>query len=100
MKTVRSRFPKAKTIAITAQTVAKLLPMDLPPKFSWHESERGHSALRIGSTTHGAEWVVDIYSEKYMCVRIEGKFSEVCTSIPSLVLYFCRMLKVQVGTNA
>jgi len=97
MKTIRSRFPKAKTIAITSQTIAKVLPMDVKPAFSWHESERGHAALRVSSVTNGIPWDVDIYSEKYMCARIAGKFSEVCTSIPSLVIYFCRMLKIQVG---
>jgi hypothetical protein len=96
MKTKRSRFPKAKTIAIASQQIARILPMDVRPSFSWHESERGNSALRMGSTTQGTAWTIDLYSEKYMCVRIAGKFSEVCTSIPSLVIYFCRMLKVQV----
>jgi hypothetical protein len=100
MKTTRSRFPKAKTIAITSRQIAKILPMDVRPKFSWHESERGHAALRVSSITNGSEWSVDLYSEKYMCVRIAGKFSEICTSIPSLVLYFCRVLKVQVGRHA
>lgn len=100
MKTTRSRFPKAKTIALTSQTIARLLPMDVPPTFSWHESDRGHSALRVASTTGGQTWQVDIYSEKYMCCRISGKFSEVCKSIPSLVAYFCRMLKIQVRRNA
>lgn len=99
MKTTRSRFPKAKTIAITSQTIARILPMDTCPKFSWHESERGHAALRVSSVTNGTEWSVDIYSEKYMCARIQGKFSEVCNSVPSLVIYFCRMLKIKVGRH-
>src|SRR5271170_4264200 len=100
MKTTRSRFPKAKTIAMTSQTIAKILPMDVNPMFSWHESERGHAALRLASVTKGVEWSVDIYSPKYLVCRIAGKFSEVCTSIPSLVIYFCKILKIQVGRNA
>lgn len=94
MRDARQRFPKAKTIAITAQTLASLLPKDREPTFSWHESERGHAALRLASKTNGTEWSVDIYSEKYMCVRIGSQSTEICNSIPSLVFYFCRMLKI------
>jgi hypothetical protein len=97
MKATRSKFPKAKTIAITSLQVAKVLPMDVSPTFSWHESERGHAALRVSSITNTMPWNVDIYSEKYMCVRIAGKFSEVCKSIPSLVIYFYRTLKLKMG---
>lgn len=95
MKDARSRFPKAKTIAITARAVASVLPMDQKPKMAWHESERGNSALRVSSKTNGTEWSVDIYSEKYMCVRIGGRYSEICSSVPSLLFYFCRMLNIR-----
>ena len=92
MKVGRTHFPKAKVIAITSQQIVKILPMDVPPTFSWHESERGNSALRVSSATNGVRWTVDLYHARYLVCRIDGKFSEVCKSIPSLVVYFCKAL--------
>jgi hypothetical protein len=97
MKLKRSRFPKAKTIALMSALLAKILPADYPPTAAWHESQAGHAALRLRSATGGVEWTVDIYSEKYMCIQIGGHFSEVCNSVPSLVGYFCRMLDIRIS---
>lgn len=96
MKAMRPKVPKAKSIAITSTTLIKILPMDMKPNLSWHESQAGNTALRIASITAGTKWTVDIYSTRYMCVRIGNHFTEICTSIPSLVNYFCRMLRIKV----
>ncbi len=92
MKATRARFPKAKTIVLVARLAAKLLPADAEPVLTWHKSERGHPALRLASSTDGTKWVLDIYSEKFMCAHIDDRFAEVCNNLPSVVLYFRRML--------
>jgi len=92
MRATRRRFPKAKTIVLVAKLAAKLLPADTRPVASWHESERGHPALRLSASAGGVKWVLDIYSERFMCAHIDDRFPEVCSSVPSAVLYFRRML--------
>jgi hypothetical protein len=99
MKAKRPRVPKGKSVIVVSQTLTRLLPMDKPPDLSWHDSKAGRTAFRLASVTKNTAWTVDIYSPKFMCVRIGNHFSEVCNSIPSVVLYFCRMLKIRIGTH-
>lgn len=89
----RKRLPKPKDIGLIWRALSATLPMT-PPMHGWRESLKGVVNYRISSTTNGKDWFVDTYAGGYYVVTISGQ-TEPCKSIPSLVGFMCRMLRVK-----
>jgi hypothetical protein len=95
MRKSRLRYPQAKDIALVIHALRARVPMDAEVETEWRESDKSVPNLRVKASTQEVPWQVDIYSGHYYVARVGGYPSEVLNSIPSLVLYVLRILRVR-----
>jgi hypothetical protein len=94
MRTIAKRYPRKKDVAITLRTLQACIPMDRKPMGELRFSQSGAPNYRLSCTTNEKMWTVDLYSGQYYVVQVAG-LTEIQNSLPSLVAFLCRMLKVQ-----
>lgn len=101
MRTAKPRYPRKKDVAVVLRAIQSCLPLDREPVCEWRTSQSGAPNYRVNCSTNRKSWTVDIYAGSYMVVQVMGLLTEVQQSVPSLVAYLCRMLKVQrIRSNA
>lgn len=89
----RKRLPKPQDIGLVWRALSTTFPME-PPLHGWRQSLKGVVNYRIQSTTNDRDWSVDIYAGGFFVATINHR-TEPCKSIPSLVVFLCRMLRIK-----
>jgi len=91
-------YPRRQDINLVLNAL-RLIPMDYNLELSWRNSHAGNPNLHVKSQTNEIEWSVDIYPNNFFFVRLDLRMTQVCHSVPSLVGYICRMLRVKPVSN-
>jgi hypothetical protein len=87
-------YPKRREVAFVLRCLQSHIPVDKPPEMFWRRSERGTPNLRVCATTNRTDWLVDIYSRRYIVAQVGSLDFENFTSVPSLVSYLYRWLRL------
>lgn len=93
MRNLTKRFPKVKDIAFVQRTL-DLVPTDAPLSGGWRESEKGVPNFRFLGQTNQIRWTVDVYAGKFYTAQVGDRLMEQCDSLPSVLMYLFRMLRV------
>lgn len=88
------RYPRPASILRDIAILRQAVPMDAEPVFEWRTSFNGRPNLRVRAVTNRINWIVDLYCGHYYRVQVEDKLGEVWRSIPALVGYLHRHLRI------
>jgi len=95
MRTAAKRYPRKKDVAVVFRTLQACIPTDLAIRGEWRFSQSGAPNYRLSSSTGGKNWQVDVYAGTFYVVQIPTmNLNDTKDSMPSLVAYLCKALKV------
>jgi hypothetical protein len=89
----RPQAPKTRTVVIVTEALRNYIP-STDPIMEWRRSEKGVPHMSYRAETNGLPWGVDIYLGHFYRVRVGTGFGEVKHSIPELMNYLSRKLRV------
>lgn len=81
------RWPSTEEIAYIVEIIKRYIPVTVL-RVTPRVSDRGTPNVRISnSSSDKIFWMVDVYSETYFCVSVQGHPPEICTDMVNLVNY-------------
>ena len=68
--------------------------MDYPLKEGWRNSQKNVPNYRLEGQTRKVVWLVDIYAGSHFVITVADRYTQICKSVPSTILFLRRMLRV------
>ncbi len=86
MRRTHPRYPRPQEVLLAQMALNRNVPMDAPMRTGWRESQKLVPNFRFQATSHGIEWVMDVYCGGYCFVQV-GESSETVKTIQAAVRF-------------
>ncbi len=94
MRKSRPRYPHPRDCGLVKAVLQNTVPMDSEIQEGWRYSLKNVPNYRLESRSRRVQWTVDIYAGMHLVVTIGDRYTQICKSVPSMVNFLRRMLRV------